>query len=305
MATPIPFVRDLDFAYGRADQITPLIRRVIARNPSAFTFKGTGTYIVGRGSVAVIDPGPDLDEHMSALEAALTGETVSHILVTHSHSDHCEAVPRFKQLSGAKSYAFLPPRETSPDVETPEDAQVEEGVDKSFAPDVILKDGDVIEGKGWTIECLHTPGHMSNHLCFSLYQENALFTGDHVMGWSTTVINPPDGNMRDYMASLARLKTRDDALYIPTHGAPVHNTQPFLRTYIAHREERETQIIDCLAQNITTIPEIVARLYVAVDKRLHPAAARSVLAHLLKLIEDGRVTRASSHNTEEFRLATP
>jgi glyoxylase-like metal-dependent hydrolase (beta-lactamase superfamily II) len=290
MAEPIPYVRDFDFSYGSAEEVSPLIRRVVARNPSPFTYTGTGTYIVGRGEVAVIDPGPDIDEHIAALEVALKGERVSHILVTHSHSDHCEAVPRFKEICGARVFAYPPPRG---DDESPAaaDVKIEEGVDNRFKPDVLLKDGDVIEGKGWTIECLHTPGHMSNHLCFALYQENALFTGDHVMGCSTTVINPPDGNMRAYMASLRRLKTRTDDIYWPTHGAPVRQPEKLVNAYIAHRQEREAQILACLNQETVTIPAMVARLYAEVDPRLHPAAARSVLAHLIKLMEDGRVVR--------------
>ena len=185
----------------------------------------------------------------------------------------------------AKTYGFGPHGSGRHD----DGPRVEEGGDQSFAPDIRLKDGDTIAGDGWTMEAVHTPGHTSNHLCFGLREEKALFTGDHVMGWSTTVVTPPDGNMREYMASLAKLQARDDTILYPTHGAPVRDPKPFLQAYVDHRLEREAQILACIRDGIATIPEMVARMYVDVDKRLHPAAARSVLAHLIQLSEDGRV----------------
>ncbi|MBV9330316.1 MAG: MBL fold metallo-hydrolase [Alphaproteobacteria bacterium] len=287
----IPFIREFDAPYAEETRVTPLITRVLANNPGPFTFKGTGTYIVGSGKdVAVIDPGPLLDDHLAALKAALSGRSVSHIFVTHTHSDHSPAAAPLKEWSGALTYAFGPHgsghHEDGP--------KVEEGGDQTFSPDIRLKDGERIEGRDWTIDAVHTPGHTSNHLCFSLQEEKALFSGDHVMGWSTTVVTPPDGNMREYLASLEKLLSRDDRVLYPTHGAPVTEPQPFLRAYLEHRMEREAQIVSAIAEGKTMIKDIVAKLYVDVDKRLHPAAARSVHAHLIKLVEDGRVAAQPS-----------
>lgn len=288
----IPFVKDLTFAYGTASGLSPLVRRVIAQNPSPFTFHGTGTYIVGRGKVAVIDPGPDDDAHIAATLAALeNGETVSHILITHTHRDHSPGAALLQQKTGAATYAFGPhPQRMEAGV------VVEEGGDHDFAPDHLLKDGAVVKGEGWTVTALHTPGHISNHLCFGLAEEKALFSGDHVMGWSTTVISPPDGNMTDYYASLKKLLFRDDVRYYPTHGAPIdvgstgHAPQHFVAELIKHREARETQILACLQKNgPQRIPQMVATMYAEVPAYLHAAAARSVLAHLIHMVGDGRV----------------
>jgi glyoxylase-like metal-dependent hydrolase (beta-lactamase superfamily II) len=281
----IPFIREFEVPYGAHVGLSPLIGRVLANNPGPFTFKGTGVYIVGQKEVAVIDPGPRIDEHVESLKRALDGKTVSHILVTHTHSDHSPAAQPLKEWCGAKTFAFGPHGSGHHD----DGPRVEEGGDRDFVPDVRLKDGDVVSGAGWTIEAVHTPGHTSNHLCFGLREERALFTGDHVMGWSTTVVTPPDGNMREYMASLRKLQARDDRILYPTHGAPVQTPGPFLQAYLEHRQEREAQILSCLRAGIHSVPQIVERLYADVDKRLHPAAARSVLAHLIQLSEDGRV----------------
>ena len=295
----IPFIREFDVPYHEPVRVSPLIERVLANNPGPFTFKGTGVYIVGNKDVAVIDPGPLIDEHIAALKRALEGKTVSHILVTHTHSDHSPAAAPLKQWCGAKTYAFGPHgsghHEDGP--------RVEEGGDRHFVPDIRLKNGDVIKGSGWTIEAVHTPGHTSNHLCFALAEEKAMFTGDHVMGWSTTVVTPPDGNMREYMESLRKLQARDDRILYPTHGAPVREPAPFLQAYLEHRLEREAQILSCLAQGIQAIPAIVERLYADVDRRLHPAAARSVLAHLIQLAEEGRVVAEPALSpSARFRL---
>ncbi len=281
----IPFIRTFEPSYGEDIRVTPLVSRVVANNPGPFTFKGTGVYIVGTRDVAVIDPGPLIDEHVAALKRALAGKRVSHILVTHTHIDHSPAAQPLKEWSGAKTYAFGPHGSGHHD----DGPRMEEGGDQAFMPDVRLKDGEVVEGNGFTIEAVHTPGHTSNHLCFGLREEKALFTGDHVMGWSTTVVTPPDGNMREYMASVRKLQARNDAVLYPTHGAPVTDPKPFLQAYIDHRLEREAQILSCLKDGIDRIPAMVERMYADVDKRLHPAAARSVLAHLIQLTEDGRV----------------
>jgi glyoxylase-like metal-dependent hydrolase (beta-lactamase superfamily II) len=281
----IPFDRSLDVPYGENIRVSPMITRVLANNPSAFTFKGTGVYIIGERDVAVIDPGPLLPDHIGALKRALEGKRVSHILVTHTHSDHSPAAQPLKEWSGAKTYAFGPHGSGHHDG----GPRVEEGGDQGFTPDVRVKDGDVLAGNGWSFECVHTPGHTSNHICFALREEKALFTGDHIMGWSTTVVTPPDGNMREYMASVRKLIARDDKILYPTHGSPIREPKPFLEAYLEHRLDREKQILACVKDGLATIPEMVARMYADVDKRLHPAAARSVLAHLIQLSEDGRV----------------
>jgi len=284
MATIIPFVRALDIEYGHVEQLSPLIRRVTANNPSPFTFKGTGTYIVGRGDVAVIDPGPADDDHLAALERALQGERVAHILITHTHNDHSPLAAALQAKLGGRTFGYGPHGSGKAE----EGIVVEEGGDMMFAPDVRVADGALIGGEGYTFECVFTPGHTSNHMCYCLREEHALFTGDHVMGWSTTVIAPPDGDMRAYMLSLHKLLTRDEAVMWPTHGPPVTEPRPFLRALIAHREEREAAVLSCLKDGFTRIPEMVARIYADTDKRLWPAASLSVLAHLQKLIAEGR-----------------
>jgi glyoxylase-like metal-dependent hydrolase (beta-lactamase superfamily II) len=289
MAVEIPFRRDLQVEYGVVDRLTPLIRRVVAKNPSPFTFKGTGTYIVGRGQVAIIDPGPDLALHVDALLEAIRGETVSHILVTHTHLDHSPAATAVKQATGAKTYGFGPHGSGRAEDRSGVGGVTEEGGDHAFLPDVALREGDALEGPGWRLTALHTPGHTSNHLCFALEEEHALFSGDHVMGWSTSVIAPPDGDMGAYMRSLAKLLARNDAVYWPTHGPSIPEPQSFVRAFIAHRHERAEAILQRLAQGDDTIPAIVDHVYLGLDPRLKGAAARSVLAHLVELVELGKV----------------
>jgi glyoxylase-like metal-dependent hydrolase (beta-lactamase superfamily II) len=289
MATEIPFRRDIEIEYGAAQTLTPLIRRVVARNPSPFTFKGTGTYIVGHRQVAIIDPGPDIAAHIDALLAALRAETVTHILITHTHLDHSPAAAAIKQATGAKTYGFGPHGSGRAEDRSGVDGVTEEGGDHAFAPDIVMRDGDAVEGPGWRLAAVHTPGHTSNHLCFALPEERTLFSGDHVMGWSTSVIAPPDGDMAAYMRSLDKLLRRDDAVYWPTHGPSIPDPKPFVRAFIAHRHERAQAILDRLAQGDEAIPAIVARVYVGLDPRLTAAAARSVLAHLVELVETGKI----------------
>ena len=278
----IPFKRELDFTYGVCDTLSPLIRRVVANNPGPFTFYGTGTYIVGRGEVAVVDAGPDLTPHVEALLGAIKGETVSHLLVTHTHRDHSPAVRYMQEITGANSYGFGPHGGGRTGEE------VEEGADRDFAPDIFVGDGDVISGSGWTLEAIHTPGHTSNHLCFALEEEQVLFSGDHVMGWSTTVVSPPDGSMADYLASCRRLAGRAEVRLWPTHGPAIESPGTFIAALINHREAREVQIGKCLDDGISRIPEMVRLIYADVDPVLHAAAARSVLAHLIHMVETGR-----------------
>lgn len=285
--------RNFTCEYGAVDAVSPLIRRIVARNPGPFTFRGTGTYIVGRGKVAVIDPGPDLAEHVDALLRALEGETVTHILVTHTHRDHSPAAAALKATTGAPTFGFGPHGTVG--------EAVEAGGDFDFVPDQRMSDGDSVEGPGWRLEAVHTPGHTSNHLCFALPQERALFSGDHVMGWSTTVIAPPDGDMAHYMASLERLLGRGDAIYWPTHGGPIHDPQAHVRALIAHRRARGDAILAALTAGPATPAELVSKVYEDLDPRLVRAAARSVLAHLIELAERGKVAR----DGEIWRLVAP
>jgi glyoxylase-like metal-dependent hydrolase (beta-lactamase superfamily II) len=298
MAT-IPFVPPLDVQYGAVEQVSPLIRRVVAENPSKFTYRGTGTYIVGHGRVAVIDPGPELESHRTALTAALADDEVTHILVTHCHADHSPLAAWLRERTGAPTLGFGPHGAISfgdgdappgPGIARATDHVVtEEAVDTAFEPDIRLTHAAVVAGAGWTIEAVHTPGHTSNHLCFALQDERALFSGDHVMGWSTTVIAPPDGDMRAYLASLDLILGRDDAVYWPTHGGPVTEPKPYVEAYLAHRLERERQVLGCVRRGVGDIHSIVAELYAGVPEDLHEAAGRSVLAHLVKLVDDGLV----------------
>ncbi|HEY1561509.1 MAG TPA: MBL fold metallo-hydrolase [Caulobacteraceae bacterium] len=296
----IPFVRELSFEYGRPDDASPLIRRVIANNPGPFTFLGTGTYIVGHGEVAVIDPGPEDAAHLEALLAAIDGERVSHILVTHHHADHSPLARALKERTGALVHGLA----VATTDEAPEgEIKLEAGYDH-FAPDVTFHGGETIAGPDWTIEAIHTPGHTSNHICYALHEENALFSGDHIMGWSTTVITPPDGDMGDYMRSLQTVKDRKFATLWPTHGPPVTEVGPFIDAYAAHRREREAQILAELAAGSTRIKDMVPRLYAVVDKRLWPAAAHSVLAHMLELVKTGRVVADGEPGLDsDYRLA--
>jgi len=289
MAAPIPFDKDFDVEPGRCYALSPLLRRVTSPNPSLFTFKGTNTYIVGRGNVAVVDPGPDLPEQTAAILRAVEGETVTHIVVTHTHNDHSPGVPALVTATGAKTYGFGP---HGTGVRRQWPFASPEGGDMSFTPDVTVPDGGTVAGDGWTLEALHTPGHISNHLCFTLKEENVLLSGDHVMAWSTSVVSPPDGDMADYMASLDRLLGRHETTYWPGHGPAVRDPQPFVRAFIAHRNEREVQIAACLADGPKTIPEMVRVMYADVPETLHRAAARSVLAHILRMVEDGRLALA-------------
>lgn len=285
MATKIPFTYEFDYEYGELQQLTPLIRRVIARNPSGFTFRGTGTYVIGNGNVAVIDPGPLLDEHIEALKNSLAGENVTHILITHTHMDHSPAAQPLKEFWQANTYGFGPHGAGKLEQGVP----VEEGGDMAFLPDVITGHGDIISGDGWTLEAVYTPGHTSNHLCYALREENALLTGDHVMGWSTSVIAPPDGDMTQYMQSLQLLLERDDEVYWPTHGTCIKDVKHYVQCFIDHRLDREQQIIACLQKGYSDINKMVPVMYVDTDKSLYGAAARSVLSAMIGLVDTGLV----------------
>ncbi|WP_428403561.1 MBL fold metallo-hydrolase [Methylocystis sp.] len=265
-----------------AAQVSPLTRRALAPNPGPFTFTGTCSYIVGSGDVAIIDPGPDDPRHIEALLAAIGGERLRYVLVTHTHRDHSPAARLLKEATGATIAGCAPYAPCdSASVGGPNLDAVH---DLAYAPDIVLKDGDALPVGDISLLALATPGHTANHLCFALAEEQALFTGDHVMAWATTVIAPPDGSMRDYLTSVERLRRRDDHIYWPAHGEPVRDPPRFLRALIHHRRAREAAILQRLEAGDETIAEIVAHIYEGVDKRLHPAAAMTALAHLEDLI---------------------
>ena len=287
MSDDIPFDKTLDLAPGVVEEVIPGVRRLLADNPSPFTFKGTLSYVVGRGHVAVIDPGPLDDNHIAALLDAVRGETVTHIFVTHTHRDHSPAAARIKAATGAVVLAQGPHRPARA-LHAGEAARLEASNDTEFKPDRALADGEIVEGLGWTIEAVATPGHTANHMAFAL-EGNLLFSGDHVMAWSTPVVAPPDGSMRDYMASLEKLRARAEPIYLPGHGGIVRDAPRFVEHYIQHRQRRDAAILQHLAKGETDIPSIVRAIYIGLDPRLVPAAGRSVLAHLEDLVARGRV----------------
>ena len=281
------FDRSLDVAAGQEVRLSPLVSRVLAPNPGPFTFKGTGVYIVGSGDrVAVIDPGPDLPGHIAALKQVLGPRRITHILVTHTHRDHSPAAAALKAWSGAKTYGL--PLATSA---TAGEGMVDEAHDHDFVPDVRVGDGMTITGDGFTLECIATPGHTANHICYALAEEKALFSGDHVMGWSTSVIAPPDGDMGQYLASLERLRARDDRMLYPTHGSPIDDPRGWLEQLIAHRRMREAQIVEALGLGGRSVAALVERLYPDLAHPLRPAAAQQVKAHLDHLMAQGAVAR--------------
>lgn len=275
---------------GRAETLEPLVRRVLAPNPSHFTYTGTETYLVGAAdAIAVIDPGPDDAAHLTALVAAIGKARVTAICCTHTHRDHSPAARRLKAETGAPVIGC--------DVLALEDdgPRADASFDLDYAPDRVLRDGESLSGPDWTLTAVATPGHTSNHLCYALDETRALFTGDHVMGWSTSVVSPPDGDMIAYMASLERLHARRDRVYYPAHGPQIENPQQLVRGMIGHRRQRERQILRLISDSCTAIDDMVPRMYKGVDQRLWPAAGRSVLAHLIALEQRGEVTRVGEH----------
>lgn len=270
-----------------AQQLSPLVRRVLAPNPSMFTFTGTQTYIVGTGDVAVIDPGPGDPQHVSAILNAADGEKITHIMCTHTHRDHSPAAALLNAATGAAVIGCAPL------VLTDDGPRADAAFDTTYAPDEVLRDADRLAGVGWTLQAVATPGHTSNHLCFALIEEKALFTGDHVMGWSTTVVSPPDGDMGDYMRSLGLLLTRNDVVYYPAHGEPVTKPRQFVRGLSGHRKQRERQILKLIAGGEGMIAAMVPKMYAGIDERLYPAAGRSVLAHLFDMKTRGLVEETS------------
>jgi glyoxylase-like metal-dependent hydrolase (beta-lactamase superfamily II) len=280
-------------------RISPMVRRLVAPNASPFTFNGTCTYIVGEAKVAIVDPGPDDDAHLSALLAAVHGEQVETILITHTHRDHSVGAKKLRAATGARivgAAPFMPRGDGS--------AGLDSAHDRDYSPDAILADGERWQGAGYTIEAIATPGHCSNHLCFALLKQDALFSGDHVMAWSTSVVAPPDGSMRAYMDSLDKLRGRAETIYWPGHGGPVVEPQRYLRALIHYRRLREASILNALGGGPQTIPALVAKIYVGLNPALTRAAGLSTLAHLEDLSERRLVLAEAEDGVESrFRLA--
>lgn len=294
MAVDIPFHRELEFTYGSVEQVGPGIRRVIAENPSPFTLYGTGTYILGSGKVAVIDPGPADTAHIEAVLKAVEGETITHILVTHTHMDHSPGCRLLQDLCEAKTYAYGPHGAGKLEQGVP----VEEGGDMEFQPDELVRHGDVLQGEDWSVECVYTPGHTSNHMCFQLREAKALFTGDHIMGWSTSIISPPDGDMEAYLASLELLLDRDDEVYWPTHGPAITDPKALVRAFIEHRGEREAQIMSCISEGVELIADMVPLMYKGTPEFMYPAAARSVFAAVEYMVKRGELKTEDKVNLD-------
>ena len=267
---------------GLAEQCEELIQRVLAPNPSPYTYTGTQTYLVGNaGEIAVIDPGPNEPEHIDAIMAAVGDARVIAIMCTHTHRDHSPAAAPLATRTGAPviGCAQLVLKTDRP--------RADEAFDTTYAPDRVLEHGEAMTGTGWTLRAVHTPGHTSNHLCFALEESGALFTGDHVMGWSTSVVIPPDGDMGDYMKSLEHLQSREDRVYYAAHGAPIEKPRQLVRGMIGHRRQRENQIIRLMGERPRPIPEFIPDMYKGLDERLIPAAEMSVEAHLIDLEKRG------------------
>lgn len=274
----IQFNRAFEFRYGVVERLSPLVRRVVARNPGPFTGPGTGTFIVGNREVAVIDPGPASPAHIDAIMAGLAGEKVTHIIATHTHADHSPGCALLQAKTGAPTYGFGP----HADVES-------SGADRDFVPDRRLGDGDAVAGLDWHLRALHTPGHCANHICLALPEENTLFCGDQLMAWATTAVLPPDGNVGDYLASLERLKRRPETRYRPTHGAAIDNPRAFIRQVIAHRLSRVEQVFDAVTAG-ADLDAMRARIYPDLAPKLHAAAELSIRGSLDFLIQRKRIT---------------
>ncbi len=299
-----PFSREMDFQYGVLAPMAPGLRRLVCNNPSAFTFKGTNLYVIGEGNVAVVDPGPSAGEQLDILASALQGETITHIILTHCHGDHSGAAAALRDRTGAITCGM--PRAAS---DPGAGAKGPRG--RSFVVpvefDIPLKHGDRVTGDGWEVEAIHTPGHAPDHLCFSIAAQNILLSGDHVMGWNTSVVAPPEGHMGSYIAGLERLMARADAIYFPGHGGPVREPQRFVKALIFHRRWRESEIAECLRAGAAKIDEMVPRMYGGIDPALSRAAAMSVFAQLEYMVEKGTVTLIKPGPVamdQEFAIAT-
>jgi glyoxylase-like metal-dependent hydrolase (beta-lactamase superfamily II) len=288
MNDDIPFDKSFSLEPDQVQEVAPGVRAIVADNPGPFTFKGTISYIVGHGQVAIIDPGPDDVAHVAALLDAVRDETVTHIFVTHTHRDHSPAAAKIKDATGAKVLA-QGPHKPARLLHTGEIRRLDASVDLDFRPDITLADGEIVNGKGWTLQAVATPGHTANHMAYAFKEADLLFAGDHVMAWSTTIVAPPDGAMSDYMASLQKLAERSEPLYLSGHGAPVRDAPRYVQYLIRHRQAREASILHRLGKGAADIPTIVRAVYIGLDPRLVGAAALSVLAHLEELVARGAV----------------
>lgn len=304
MSDDIEFDRSQTTPAGEVAELSPLVRRVIAGNSGPMTFTGTCSYIVGRGTVAIIDPGPDDPGHVARLIAAVAGETVSHIVVTHTHRDHSPAVPALQAATGARVVGCGPHR-PSRELGPGEGRVLDAAADADFAPDWHMRDGDTVSGPGWSLTALETPGHTANHLAYTLPEEETLFSGDHVMAWSTSIVAPPDGSMAAYMASIDKLRGIAHRLYRPGHGGPVTEPQRFLRGLVQHRRQREAAVLNRLGAGDETITAMVPVIYQGLAPALHGAAALSVLAQLEDLVARGLVVSSDALPalSSRYRLA--
>ena len=301
----VPFNRNFQLQPGEVDEVAPGVRRVLCNNPSPFTFTGTVSYVLGKGNVAIIDPGPADEAHSEALLNAVRNETVTHIFVTHTHRDHSPGTARIKAATGAPVYAEGPHRASRPAYAS-ETRSTESGADWDFRPDFTLQDGDVVSGDGWALEAVTTPGHTANHMAFAIKGRGQMFIGDHVMGWSTSIVAPPDGSMIDYMASLDKLTRRSEDLYFSGHGPEIPDAIRFVHFLARHRKAREASILHRLAKGAADIPTIVRASYIGIDPRLMGAAGYSVLAHLEDLVaRDVVATDGDPTIDGVYRLAGP
>jgi glyoxylase-like metal-dependent hydrolase (beta-lactamase superfamily II) len=300
MASAIPYIREFDPDYGTLVRVSTNVRRLTARNPSPFSAWGTNVYIIGQNAVDLIDPGPDTDEHFNTLINVLGEEKIHRIFVTHHHLDHSPMANRLAAHFGCQTFGYGPPKQQL----APDGVQMEAGDDDAFIPAIKVQDGEVFEGDGWSLEAIHTPGHTSNHVCYAVQDDNGLICGDHVMAWSTSVISPPDGDMADYLASLHKVLDRQFSTLWPGHGAAITAPAPFIAAYIAHRHERNAQILEQLGQGQSQIKTMVPIMYADVDPRLYPAACHSVLAHMVHMVKTGTVTCADEPTVDsQYRLA--
>ncbi|MBX2869596.1 MAG: MBL fold metallo-hydrolase [Acidiferrobacterales bacterium] len=290
---PIAFQSDFSPRYGELVDVAPNIRRIVANNPGPFTGPGTGTYIVGAGEVAVIDPGPMMPEHVDAMLKGLGDEHISHIIVTHTHTDHSPASRLLQQKTGAGIFAFGPHSEKDA-------GALEGGVDREFQPDFIVADGEMIEGQDWLLEAIHTPGHCSNHLCFAMKSADSLFCGDQLMAWATPVILPPDGSISEYIDSLERLAKRSESIYYPTHGLPIDQPQETIIAFIRHRLDRIDQVANALGGGLSTLSELREHIYHDIPSSLYAGAELSLLASLEYLEQQGKVDRGEAASEGRF-----